>query len=145
MSVRAARPVSAMVVNARVAAAGSDSETYRPPSAWAMITESEWATMSCISRAMRDLSAAVAICACWSRSISSRRVRSRSPSMISRRDRRTRPKANTLSEASATAAVTEAAPTRSPPVPEKRRRVAPSSTPPVSAPMMAVRYAQTGP
>ena len=95
MSVSAARPVSAIVPSARVAAAGSASAAYRPPSAWAIITVSEWATMSCISRAMRARSAAVAIWDCWSRSTSRRCARSTSASMVSRRERRTRPNAQT--------------------------------------------------
>jgi hypothetical protein len=93
MSASAARPVSAMVPRERWAAAGSAAAAYRPPSACAMITDREWATMSCISRAMRARSAAVAICACWSRSISRRSARSRSASIIRRRDLRTRPNA----------------------------------------------------
>ena len=96
MSVSAARPVSAIVPSARVAAAGSASAAYRPPSACAIITDSEWATMSCISRAMRARSAAVAICACWSRSTSSRSgAVDAGPSMVSRRERRTSPNAQT--------------------------------------------------
>ena len=97
MSVSAARPVSPMVPSARVAAAGSASAAYRPPSAWAIITVREWATMSCISRAMRARSAAVAICVCWSRSTSRRRARSSRASIRSRRDRRTSPNAHTAS------------------------------------------------
>jgi hypothetical protein len=82
-----------MVPSERPAAAGSAAAAYRPPSACAMITDREWATMSCISRAMRERSAAVAIWACWSRSISRRSARSRIATIIARRARRSRPKA----------------------------------------------------
>ena len=110
MSVSAARPVSAMVPSARVAAAGSASAAYRPPSAWAIITVSEWATMSCISRAIRARSAAVAIWDCWSRSTSRRSARSTSASIVSRRDRRTRPNAQTASAATPVKIAVDAAP-----------------------------------
>ncbi len=53
MSVRACRPVEAMVSSAVIAACGSCAAPYRPPSAWAITTVRECATMSCISRAMR--------------------------------------------------------------------------------------------
>ncbi len=83
-----------MVPSARSAAAGFAAAAYRPPSACAMTTDREWATMSCISRAIRDRSAAVAICACWSRSTSRRSARSRMATSMARLDLRTRPKAN---------------------------------------------------
>src|SRR5690625_4146933 len=91
ISARAAREVSAMVSSARVAASGSAAAAYLPPSAWATTTDREWATISCISRAIRLRSATVAICACWSRSRSRRCARSRSDSRCSRRLRRSRP------------------------------------------------------
>ena len=138
----AARPVSAMVPSARVAAAGSAPAAYRPPSAWAMITDSEWATMSCISRAIRARSAAVAIWACWSRSTSSRSARSTRASIVSRRDRRTSPNAQT---ARATNAGEDRGATRRRVRRTSRSARCRAATEPTSAPTIATRCAHRGP
>ncbi|CAM3922599.1 hypothetical protein ISCU110981_19870 [Isoptericola cucumis] len=95
MSVSALRPVSLMVASACTAAGGSAAAAYRPPSACATTIDSECATMSCISRAIRARSAAAPMRACWSRSISRRCARSRSASIATRRERRTRANAHT--------------------------------------------------
>ncbi|WP_353050412.1 hypothetical protein [Cellulosimicrobium sp. Marseille-Q4280] len=146
MSASAARPVSETVVSARCAAAGSEAAAYRPPSAWAMITDRECATMSCISRAMRARSAEVAIRACWSRSTSSRSARSTSAAMVSRRERRTSPNAHTARNVMPPKAdVKKTMVARSARLPERSPSARPRTTAPTSAETIAVRWAQRGP
>lgn len=58
------------------------------------MTDRLWPTMSCISRATRVRSVAVASLLRWSRSISSRAARSRRPASWARRMRTTRPSAS---------------------------------------------------
>ncbi len=146
MSARAARPVSATVASARVAAAGSVAPAYLPPSAWAMMTDSEWATMSCISRAMRERSAAVAICACWSRSTSRRSARSTRALMVSRRERRTRPKAQTARNIIVeNIAVKTNTPAASAALLALTASLSPSTSEPAAEEIIAVRWAQRGP
>src|SRR5699024_2295525 len=121
---------------------------YLPPSAWAMITDSECATMSCISRAMRARSAAVAICACWSRSTSSRAARSASVSICTTRARRISPTAqDAITRAPSSPAIVSAltTPRRSDQVPAVARYQPPTMRQPSSAEPSAVRRAQTGP
>jgi hypothetical protein len=77
MSASAARPVSPIVPSTSTAFSGFCAATNRPPSACAMITESEWATTSCISRAMRARSSATASAVRCSRSRTACSARSR--------------------------------------------------------------------
>lgn len=53
MSVSASRAVSAMTDSAWAARSGDLAAIAEPPSAWRTMTAREWATMSCMSRAMR--------------------------------------------------------------------------------------------
>ena len=54
------RAVVAIVARTSAATEGSLRTAYRAPSAWAITTDSEWATTSCISRAMRVRSSCAA-------------------------------------------------------------------------------------
>jgi hypothetical protein len=100
--------------------------------------------MSCISRAIRARSADVAICACWSRSISRRRARSCQAKIVSRRARRTSPAAHTTRAVSDAITARIAALTGSEKYPVTSR-VAASTAAPTMAPRIAVRCAQRGP
>ena len=76
MSDRARRATSETSVIASTPRSGSDRPTTAAASARVITTDRLCETMSCSSRAIRVRSAAAAITACWSRSISSRRARS---------------------------------------------------------------------
>ena len=76
MSVRARRATSEVSVIASTPRAGSDRPTMAAASARVITTDRLCETMSCSSLAIRVRSAAVAITACWSRSVSSLRARS---------------------------------------------------------------------
>ena len=76
MSVRAPRATSEVSVIASTPRAGSDRPTTAAASARVITTDRLCETMSCSSLAIRVRSAAAAITACWSRSVSSLRARS---------------------------------------------------------------------
>ena len=93
ISPSASRPVSAMVARVRVATAGSRSAAYRAPSACTTITDSPWATTSCISRAIRARSSEAASSTCCAASRSTRMLRSTSASTYALRIRPSVPSA----------------------------------------------------
>ena len=64
MSASAPAPVSRMVASAARAYSGSDSTTCSAAPAWTTIDVTEWATMSCSSRAIRVRSSTTAVSAC---------------------------------------------------------------------------------
>ena len=71
------RPVSSMLPSSVSAASGSRRRLRRAADAWITITLTEWATMSCSSRAMRVRSSVTRRLASSSRSRSARSARSR--------------------------------------------------------------------
>ena len=85
-------------------ASGSFAAANRPPSAWRTMTASEWATTSCISRAMRARSAAAACAARSARRSSARIARSSSASMYAVRTARNRPRPHGASTDASSAA-----------------------------------------
>jgi hypothetical protein len=89
-----------------VAAAGSARPAYSPPSACAMTTDSEWATTSCSSRAIRVRSAVAASRISCSRSSSSSQARSSSEDTRCSRARRSSPSAHAATTLTAMAPVT---------------------------------------
>ena len=56
----ASRPVAEIVSSVPTATSGSLAAAYLAPSAWTTITDSPWATTSCISRAIRERSSRAA-------------------------------------------------------------------------------------
>ena len=80
--------------------------------AWAITTDSEWATTSCISRAIRARSAVAASRISWSRSSSSSRARSASPAVRCTPARRRSPSAQVASTSTAMAEALSSVPCR---------------------------------
>ena len=100
MSASAERPVWPMVSSAVTASAGLAAAAYRAPSAWEMTTCREWATMSCISRAMWLRSSAAASSRSCRDCTSRRWARSSRARTARRRLRTTSPNAHAVSTVS---------------------------------------------
>jgi len=91
ISVSAARPTSSMWAAASTARGGSRSRIRRAPPAWTTITDTEWATTSCISRAIRRRSSTAARATSSSCASFARTAASCSSSVSRVRVRRPRP------------------------------------------------------
>ncbi len=88
----ASRPESAMASKARIARSGLLCTTSGPASAWTTISETAWARMSCISRAIRARSSPTARAASLAARSPACRARSASTPASRRNSRTSEPK-----------------------------------------------------